>query len=381
MRLSPVPFSDFTLGEPLPYAVYDRMGRVLLQKGEVITSADMLERVLRRGMVSATADLHPDLDSELVFQVDSSAAAESIRDRLEDHGLQLQDAMRRMHTSPGPDVRADIERISYNLQDTMRLDENQCLGLLQIETMDELLPRRMIHATAITDVLARALQLTDDLAPRLRCAALSFDSSMFRVHASLFTQSEPLNPNQKQVISEHATKSVELLAACGVHDPCWLNAIAQHHERIDGTGYPLGLKEKQISQEARIIAIADTFTAMIRSRAYRAQRLAKDALRVLFLERGQRVDQQLTELLIKELGIYPPGTLLRLANGDIALSVKRTGAAAQPIVRSVIGWGGVPLAHPLIRDTSVARFGIVEVVSPRNYRSVLGTNAALWAPV
>ena len=75
----------------------------------------------------------------------------------------------------------------------------------------------------------------------LVAAALTSDIGMREIQQALFEQTAPLSSEQKAIVSAHPNRSCELLQAAGVEDKRWLQAIEQHHERVDGTGYPKGL--------------------------------------------------------------------------------------------------------------------------------------------
>ena len=102
------------------------------------------------------------------------------------------------------------------------------------------------------------------------------------VAAVLNRQTGALTEDQRLMIDTHPLAGVELLQAAGVDDEVWLEAVLQHHERLDGSGYPSGLEGDAISPGARMLAIVDIYSAMVRPRAYREAIHARHALRSLF---------------------------------------------------------------------------------------------------
>jgi HD-GYP domain-containing protein (c-di-GMP phosphodiesterase class II) len=236
-----------------------------------------------------------------------------------------------------------------------------------------------MHAAVLTQVLALPSGLPADHRLSLMCAALTFDVALAPMSEQLAAQTTPLSEAQWRAIQSHTLESVDLLQRCGVNDPIWLEAVRDHHERVDGTGYPRGLRGDTVSIEARILGIVDIYSAMIRPRAYRDAQPSRVALRDIFLERGQRIDERLAMMFIKELGVYPPGTMVKLANGEIAVAVRRTTDGAHPQLRCVIGKDGAPLAYPQIRDSRNPETAISEIVSASQYRSGLGSLNVLWA--
>ncbi|KKK84452.1 hypothetical protein LCGC14_2783210, partial [marine sediment metagenome] len=92
-----------------------------------------------------------------------------------------------------------------------------------------------------------------------------------------------------------------------------------HHERMDGQGYPRGLFAKELSQYSRIIAIVDAFDAMTSDRCYDAARSTLDALKEIYRERGKHFDEELALEFIQLMGPYPPGTIVELNNGHVGI--------------------------------------------------------------
>lgn len=185
------------------------------------------------------------------------------------------------------------------------------------------------------------------------------------------------NENQLETLLERDCLIASACAA-GVGDPLWLEAVLHHHERLDGSGYPHGLRGDDIPHLARLLGIVDIYTAMLRPRTYRDAVPARMALRNIFLERGKQVDEALATLLIKELGVYPPGTLVRLANDEIGVVLHRGGDAAHPQVSRLMTAEGYRASVAVVRDTHAAEFQIVDSVPHGRYPGLLPNIAALW---
>ena len=123
---------------------------------------------------------------------------------------------------------------------------------------------------------------------------------------------QALTDVQRQAIRCHPARSTEVLVDAGVEDREWLSAILAHHEHLDGSGYPAGLAGESIPSPARILRVADDYCAKAGGRHYRLPRSSKQALRSLFRSKRLWLDMQLAAHLLRRLGLYPPGTLVRL---------------------------------------------------------------------
>lgn len=376
-----MPELPINVGDALPFTVYDRTGKALLVKGHVIDSDVMLVRLQERGLVEDGSGVGGPRSEGGVRSEEPKARLEAERPtvRLRDAQDELTLIHRDLQSGVAQGVTPRVLALASQLLDAYEQDPDQAMGLLQLEATDHRLSRRLMHAAVLTQVLALPSGLDEDHRLSLMCAALTFDVALAPISEQLAAQLTPLSEGQWRAIQAHTLDSVELLQRCGVEDPVWLEAVRDHHERVDGTGYPRSLRGDAVSIEARILGIVDIYSAMIRPRAYRGAQPSRVALRDIFLERGQRVDERLATMFIKELGVYPPGTMVRLANGEIAVAVRRTTDGAHPQLRCVIGRDGAPLAYPQIRDSRNPETAITEIVSASQYRSGLGSLNILWA--
>jgi hypothetical protein len=180
------------------------------------------------------------------------------------------------------------------------------------------------------------------------------------LQARMAEQFEPPTKKQMEQLREHPTKSASLLRAAGVVDEAWLEAVEQHHEQPGGGGYPAGLESP--SDTARLLRAADVYTAKISPRAIRAPLASQVAARNLFQEEK---GSPLASALIKAVGVYPPGDIVKLANGEVAIVTHRAraGKAAQASV--LLGVHGKPLGGPTPRDTADKACAIAGIYAER----------------
>ena len=110
--------------------------------------------------------------------------------------------------------------------------------------------------------------------------------------------------------------------------------VTEHHERIDGSGYPKGLKADEISKYGRMIAIVDSYDAMTAERVFKTSMHPINAFKSLMAESPNAYDQSLVEQFIQCLGVYPVGTLVKLESGKLGLISKLNPyKPLQPFVR------------------------------------------------
>ena len=153
-----------------------------------------------------------------------------------------------------------------------------------------------------------------------------------------------------------------LLKEAGVTDQLWLAYVLNHHENVDGGGYPSGTAGDNISDGAKIIAVADRYTAMIAPRKFRKAIHPTQALRSLLMDGGKTCDAKITAVFIKELGIYPPGCCVKLASGETAVVMFKGVTATTPAIQAIKNKLGDALPYPENRNPGIERFAIKEGV-------------------
>ena len=140
-----------------------------------------------------------------------------------------------------------------------------------------------------------------------------------------------------------------------------------HHENDDGSGYPDGKTSAEISQNAKLIGLADRYCAYVSARNYRRSVLPDQALRNMFVDKQHPIDAVLAEQFILQLGNYPPGSLVRLQNGEVGVVTERnTGPGGLHVhaLRDAAGIAIPPaaLAFAARRSTSEPEFAIAEAL-------------------
>lgn len=160
------------------------------------------------------------------------------------------------------------------------------------QVIDAKSPYTSGHSTrvaAYADALGEALDVAPDRRRWLRRAALLHDVGKLGVSSAILEKPSRLASDEWDAMRGHAAKTQEILSRIGAFDEL-ARVSAAHHEKLDGTGYPLGLRDSQISLETRIITACDFFDALTADRPYRAALPVSEALDVMRAEVGQAVD-------------------------------------------------------------------------------------------
>jgi HD-GYP domain-containing protein (c-di-GMP phosphodiesterase class II) len=185
------------------------------------------------------------------------------------------------------------------------------------------------HAMKVAvQLLAFGRSLGFDTVPlkRLAMIGLLIDVGKARVNPSILKKPEALNPEELAEVRRHVELGLEALGGHDTLEDDTYRGISEYHERLDGSGYPKGLKGDEIGLFGRMAAIVDSFATLITRRSYAPAMSALDAMRVLYAGADAGFSKQLIEDFLAALGIYPIGSLVELASGEIGMVLAQTPA-------------------------------------------------------
>ncbi|MFC0168332.1 HD-GYP domain-containing protein [Pseudoduganella danionis] len=223
--------------------------------------------------------------------------------------------------------------------------------------------RHCIETAIVTIIAARGLQLDAGQTQTLAAAALTMNVGMLRHNESFQHKQSSLSHEEMAVIRRHPEESVNLLKHAGIDDDEWISCVLLHHENDDGSGYPAGVASPEVTRNAKLLSLADRYCAQVSARNYRRSIVPDQALRNLQQDRQAPVDPELLQLFRLELGDYPPGTLVRLHNGELGVvSGRHDGSGGQPIC-CLRDADGSTLTPPVQRSSSAADYAISAALS------------------
>ncbi len=353
--------AHLAVGEPLQWDVHDAQGHLLLRKGYVLENETQIERLVDSGLYVKRDELAA--TEKAASEGDATSAVIPLLEARE-----IEDQAAAALKNGDIDVAATVTSIITRLRKACEINADIALAFIQLRQRGAYATRHQVDTALLCCLVGASMKLAEHDLDALLSAALTMNLGMLEVQDKLNTITGELAPAVKQAIRAHPQKSVDKLRQLGISDSDWLDLVLQHHESEDGSGYPAGLTGEYISLGAKILNVADRYCARITPRGDRPLALPSVALRDLLLERGRIVSPEVAAHFIKVLGVYPPGTMVRLMNGEIGVVTKRAQQGATPWVHAVIGPFGADLEFPIRRKTSDELHAIKEGVDPRKHR-------------
>ena len=243
------------------------------------------------------------------------------------------------------------------------------LTLTKLKTYDDYTFTHCLNVTALAVSFGCHLHLSRDNLRLLGLGAMLHDAGKTGVPLEILNKPARLTEEEFEVMKTHPALGARLLEKTQKVPAPAIDIALHHHERLDGNGYPDGLKGPQVHTFLTIVGLVDVYDALSSERIYHRAVPPHEALKVLFTLRNTHFESIWVERFIQCLGIYPAGTLVRLSTGEIGLVVDvNRSSMLRPILRIVINQQGFTLAKTRIMDLGEAQHAerkITEVMSPR----------------
>ena len=195
-------------------------------------------------------------------------------------------------------------------------------ALLWVSHLREHSQRTYRHALRVAlyiVALGRQLGFPRDQLVRIGVVGLLSDIGNARVPQQILDKPGLLTPEEFEVVKRHVQHGLQMLSDARDIPPEVLAGIAQHHERMDGSGYPAGLAGRQISVYGRMAAIADCFAALTARRGYGSVQTSHQALMSLFQWSPKLFHAPLVEQFVQAIGLFPVGSMVELSSGEVAV--------------------------------------------------------------
>ena len=155
----------------------------------------------------------------------------------------------------------------------------------------------------------------------LGLCGLLHDLGQTQIPEDIVAKPGPLNDTEYRVMQKHALLGHELIMHDSSIDPAIKDVIKNHHVHFNGKGYPKHEIKPNLSKYCRIISIIDAYDAITSESPYKLSKSPREALKIMFDQRDKQFDGKLVGKFIQMMGIYPPGSLVRMSNGEVGIVI------------------------------------------------------------
>ena len=265
------------------------------------------------------------------------------------------------------------KKLVTQLHESLMQDQDALLCLSMIRNDGEYLSNHAMHVAILLCHFANYLGMSNKDCQRLALLGYFFDIGMVQVPREILHKQGVPSKDEQKVIQSHVQKSLKLLAPFDL-DAELLLAVEQHHERLDGTGYPNQLQGEDIHKFSRMLAIVDCYDAMTTNRPFQKKSSPAAALK-LISNKSYGYDLKLALQFIRCIGVYPVGSLVIMSNKQIGMVIKNHERnALNPTVKTFYSILEGEYVEPEVIDLakSKSKYNIVKPTLPEHHRLDMG---------
>lgn len=213
----------------------------------------------------------------------------------------------------------DMEKVADAFIDSIFKNQDALTCMTRIREKDAYLLEHSVNVSVLMTILAKHMLLPRPLIHELATGALLHDIGKIKIDDSVLHKPGKLTDEEMKQMQSHVVYSKEILEQSGGLSEVSLDIAANHHERLDGGGYPNGYTADELSMYARMIAIVDSYDAMTADRCYKEGMNPINAFKRLMKDTGSCFDATLVQKFIQAIGVHPVGTLVKLKSSKLGI--------------------------------------------------------------
>jgi len=286
------------------------------------------------------------------------------------------DDLEQLHVLASNDLALDKEestRIAQEIIEKAHTEKNDLAGLMRNIKKKNYLGAHGVNVAIYAAMVGGSLGMPAKDMLNFVLGCLYIDIGMVRMPAHIFHKEARLNPAELREIHSHPIYGYQILVQKNNFSSIIGLVAMEHHERMNMQGYPRKLNSTQISSFGRIAAIIDTFVAMTSHRSYRDEYIPHEAMRAVVALNQGNFDKQYLSVFLREVGVYPVGTFVRLNNNSIAMVAEADPASPmRPKLKILFDEFGDPVKHTeIIWLAQAADIGITKALNEKEKRVLL----------
>lgn len=230
--------------------------------------------------------------------------------------------------------RSILDKIAGDVLEVVEKEQTMAMAYIANRGRSDSLASSAANIAIITATVALNMQLPRQRVLQLVMAALLHDIGMMQISESILNKKTVLTSQEFEQLKLHTLYSARFVSDTLMLPRETANSVLQHHERWDGSGYPNGRKGTDIDLGARILAVADSFEALVGKKAYHDAIISYEAMKTLLAESGTHFDSDVMTAFVQTMGVYPVGSIVQLSDGSVAKVIEANiNAPFLPVVK------------------------------------------------
>lgn len=218
-----------------------------------------------------------------------------------------------------------VQKIVESISDSVSRNPGALISLARLKNADDYTYMHSVAVCALMTALARQLGLDDAQTRSAGIAGLLHDLGKAAMPIEVLNKPGKLTDEEFAIIKSHPREGHRMLLECGNAEPVALDVVLHHHEKIDGSGYPEGLRGEEISLFAKMGAVCDVYDAITSNRPYKNGWDPAESLRKMAEWSNGHFEPVIFQAFVKSIGIYPIGSLVLLSCGRLGVVTEQGG--------------------------------------------------------
>ncbi|MDN3554955.1 HD-GYP domain-containing protein [Halomonas maura] len=218
----------------------------------------------------------------------------------------------------------ETRRVVKDFADSIARNKNALYWLTRIKRKNEYTAEHCLNVGILAMIFARHLGWEARRIEEVGLSGILHDVGKMSIPLEILDKPGKLSVDEFEIIKKHVLEGYRILSSDNTLPEIVLNTSRDHHERMNGQGYPYGKKGEDLSDEAKLIAIVDTYDAITSDRVYSPAEPPTYALKEIYENAGELFDKLLSVKFIECIGIYPPGSSVELDTGETAIVIEQT---------------------------------------------------------
>ena len=321
--------------------IYDADGRVLLAEGMRLSGYSIQRlKELSINSLYINDDLIGKVEVDELVRIQTKVAATNA----------IKETMTKVHDNKSASGEK-VYRVMTDIIDEIISNRKIPYNLVDIRAMNDYLFSHCLTVCVLSVMTGVSAGFNYQRLKELGVGAILHDIGKILISDQIINKSDSLTPEEYTEIQKHSQLGYEILKTCNDISSVAAHIAWQHHERIDGSGYPRGIKGQEIHEFARITAIADVYDALATDRVFRNRLHPHEVIEFIRDGNKGKFDPEYTKLFIENIAPFPIGSSVLLNNGEKGIVIKVSkDFSARPIIRVMYDQAGVKLNQPMDRD-------------------------------
>lgn len=310
------------------HPIVDRLGQVLIARGATLDEY-VISSMKKRGITGAYIQEITDDDEYLPvapaiqkkidqLRTDDRAKvslSDSVRERVAE-GIQYV-----YNNTDDPSLIQATANIADSLLSAIQANDAVAIDISTLKTCDEYTFKHSVDVATISMIVAKRMGMSETEVRELGIAGLLHDIGKTKIPPEILNKPGQLSDDEFEIMRQHSVYSYHIIQNNDTLPEEVKLAVLQHHEKINGTGYPLAVPGNKITPYAKVLAIADIYDALVTERPYKSAFSQREAIEMI-MSMTQELDLFAMENFLKSMILYPVDSIVELSNGEKAKVVK-----------------------------------------------------------